>query len=210
MYPKLFLAAALAVLTASAGPASATTLIGNGVANGNFAHVDSLVNVTSMDGWTSDNPFWVAGNSLLSSAPFGPDTVPDSRYVSLHANAGTVFRSDPFQLSDGDTLDLHLDWRVASGAGGQMTVALYTTGGVLEAVFGVLDRDGGPTEFTAIAMPSLAFAGDAALDYELRFTTTAAGGDFFLDRVTLAVPEPAPLWLLGFAAVLVLWRAVRR
>lgn len=196
--------AGTALLLGLASSAHAAVVISSTLGNGGFTNGTSGVNVSSITGWTSSNPFWVdAGNSTLTSAPFGSDSGATSHFVQLHNDAGSILTSTTlFSVTTGDSVLLSFDYKTA-GTGGDTTLTIElvdTDSNTTFATFGTLSTaTNASAGFLQLDFSTLALSSENNL--ALRFTISdppAVGKDFHLDRVSLSVvPEPSAVALCG-------------
>lgn len=190
----------LAFLSILAGlPLSADVLIDSSTGNGGFVSA-STGNVGSPDGWTAASGVWMdSGNSSLTSAPFGPDTQPNSHFIQVHKDSGETLTSNViFTVAPGDTIDLSFDYKIGgSGANPVMQVSIWDSeSNTTFATLGTIATATPQAGFTKVDFSHTATTANTNL--RLRFTLSAAGGagkDVHIDRIHLAggvVTPPEP------------------
>lgn len=171
--------------------------------NGGF--VSTTINATSTpSGWTAVTGVWVEpGNSTLTSAPFGADTMANSHFIQVNGDNGETLTSNvKFGVTPGTTVNLSFDYKTGGGgADTTLTVILWdSVANTTFATLGTLSTSPAVGSFTQVNYSVT--AASANLNLRLRFVLSTAGAtakDFHLDRVhlaggTITPPDPpAPI-----------------
>ena len=185
--------------------AHADVIIDGTTNNGGFVSPGTNFN-GAPDGWSANSGVWIdSGNSSLSSAPFGADTVANSRFIQIHKDTGEILTSTAtFTVVNGDMVNLSFDYKTAgSGNNTTLTVSLWDSlANTTYATLGSISATTTQSAFTKVSYSTTAASANANL--RLRFTLTSGGKDVHIDRVHLSggvLTPPTPPVPIDYANV---------
>lgn len=200
-------AAAAATLLATAGTASAATVILESDFEEVAVGAGSYVIVNSADGWTKG--VGTAGIEVQNNVAGAPAANGGSKFVELDSNSNS---SMFYTFGVGGSFQLSFLYSPRPGVGaGSNGITLFLNGNALNPPGEVTGAGGGGTNWTSHSVNFQANAGDI-ISFAATGSSDSYGGYLDNIKITSAVPEPATwaMMIVGFAGVGSMVRSNRR